>query len=535
MNRIKQQLGNARKPRLVELCASAIVALGLVLFPRSSGVCTGEDSRPNILLIMSDDHGYQAISAYGSELIDTPSIDRIAIEGVRFDRCYVTNSICGPSRACMLTGKYSHKNGYYINDQEFDISQPTFPALLRAAGYQTAVVGKWHLGRQNPTGFDYWNVLEHQGYYYQPKFIGPLGQTQHVGYVTSLITDYTLGWLQHGRQPDKPFLLLMHHKAPHRPWDPALEQLDRFRGTTFPEPATLFDDYANRASAARKAQMTIRDHMSIAGPDLKAWDRDQENGHRDWFYAKMLCAELTKWKAAYAGKNAEYYDKSLSGQALVRWKYQRYLEDYLSCVASIDDSVGKILDYLDTSNLARNTVVIYCSDQGMFLGEHGWFDKRFMYEQSLRTPLLIRWPNVATAGHREQRIVSNVDFAPTLLQIAGAEVPPEMQGRSLLPLLRDEAPTDWRNSFYYHYYEGFEGGHSVCEHYGVTTGDHKLIHFYKLDEWELFDLHNDPQEMRSVYDDESYRDVRRELKAELGRRRKELGVTQNDPVISPSP
>lgn len=486
--------------------------------------------RPNIVFIMTDDHAYQAISAYGSRLNKTPNIDRLATEGMLFQRCYVTNSICGPSRACILTGKYSHKNGYYINDQEFDTNQSTFPELLQQAGYQTALIGKWHLGRKSmPTGFDFWKILEHQGYYYQPKFVDPFGETQHVGYVTDLITHYTLRWLESGRDPQIPFLLLVHHKAPHRPWDPALEHLDDFRKVTFPEPETLFDDYANRASAARRAQMTIARDMRIDGPDLKAWDRDGPNGDRAWFYDKLTTRQHARWLESYLDKNHLYYSQQLQGQELVRWKYQRFLEDYLGCVASVDDSVGAVLDYLDQSGLRDNTLVVYCSDQGFFLGEHGWFDKRFMYEQSLRTPLLIRWPPVVRPGACEERIVSNVDFAQTFLEVAGVAAPPDMQGQSLLPLLKGETPAGWRSAFYYHYYEGVDGGHSVCEHYGVTNGRHKLIHYYKLDEWELFDLKSDPQELRSVYEDKGYASVRRELLDELERLRRELDVNQNTP------
>ncbi|MDC0934871.1 sulfatase [Pirellulales bacterium] len=484
--------------------------------------------RPNILFIFSDDHACRALSAYDPTLLETPHLDRIAREGVRFDRCYVTNSICGPSRACILTGKYSHQNGYYLNDQEFDGQQQTFPKLLQQAGYQTALIGKWHLGRESmPTGFDHWEILEHQGYYYQPKFVTDRGQRQYVGYVTDLITDLTLNWFEQGRDHDRPFFLMMQHKAPHRPWDPSPERVNDFVGRDFPEPATLFDDYRNRASAAKNAHLRITDQMSINGPDLKASDRDAENGARKWYYDKMTTAQHAAWMPAYERKNAKYYEGNLQGKELIRWKYQRYLQDYLSCVASLDDSVGKVLDYLDASGLADNTVVIYSSDQGFFLGEHGWFDKRFMYEPSLRAPLLVRWPKVAAAGGVESHITSNLDFAETFLDIAGVKPPADMQGRSLVPLLKGQPRNDWRESFYYHYYEG--RGHNVAEHYGVTNGRLKLIHFYKLNEWELFDLKADPDEMRSVYDDPNYAGQRAAMEKELARLRDELQVTDDGP------
>lgn len=496
----------------------------------------GSSDRPNIVFLFSDDHAYQAISAYGSKLPKTPNIDRLANEGMRFDHCYVTNSICGPSRACILTGKYSHKNGMFFNGQEFDTSQQSFPSLLQEAGYQTAIVGKWHLGHKNPPiGFDHWNLLHTQGYYYQPKFVTPLGVQQHVGYVTDLITKYTLQWLDEGRDRDRPFLLMMQHKAPHRPWDPGLDHINDFAGTQFPEPETLFDDYENRSSAARDARMRIADHMNLRGPDLKAWADDAlntkgESQARDWFENKLTRKQYRQWKPAIDQLNRDFYGSQLSSKQLTRKKYQRYLQDYLASAASVDDSVGQILDYLDEHDLAENTVVIYSSDQGFYLGEHGWFDKRFMYEQSLRTPLLIRWPSKVPPGSVNDDITSNLDFAETFLELAGVRVPNDMQGRSLAPLLNGETPADWRKSFYYHYYEG--KGHNVAEHYGVTNGRLKLIHFYELDEWELFDLQADPNEMRSVYAEPEYAQQLQQMRAELARLRKELQVTTNDPVVA---
>lgn len=514
--------------------ATLLQAVALIwLAPNSSLASRGQ---PNILFIFTDDHAYQAVGAYDSKLNETPNIDRIAKNGVRFDRCYVTNSICGPSRACILTGKYSHKNGFYENSQTFDNTQLTFPPLMQQAGYQTALIGKWHLGRtSDPPGFDHWNILMSQGYYYQPKFRSPLGQVQYLGYATELITQLTLDWLEKGRDQSKPFMLMMQHKAPHRPWDPAPDRLNDYVNKKFPEPDTLFDDYSNRSKAAKLATMRISNDMNTTGPDLKAWDKsvgDQpiDNGARNWFYRKMTQGQLKAWKAAYLDKNAEYYQGDLEGKELVRWKYQRYLQDYLSCVASVDDSVGQVLDYLQEAGLAENTIVIYSSDQGFYLGEHGWFDKRFMYEESLRTPLLVSWPGVTTESTVDEHIVSNLDFAETFLEMAGVDVPAEMQGQSLVPLLQGKEPADWRDSFYYHYYEGYDRGHRVCEHYGVTNGRHKLIHYYKIDEWELFDLERDPQEMTSVYGQSEYADIQSTMETELSRLREELEVTSNDPV-----
>lgn len=511
-------------------------ALAIVVVAGCAGQSFAKSDQPNIVFIFSDDHAYQAISAYGSRLAKTPNIDRIADEGMRFDRCYVTNSICGPSRACILTGKYSHKNGYYMNGQEFDVRQQAFPRLMQQAGYQTAIVGKWHLGHENdPVGFDHWHLLKHQGYYYQPKWIGPLGEEQHVGYVTDLITRYTMQWLEKGRDPDRPFMLMMQHKAPHRPWDPSLDRIDDFADTAFPEPSTLFDDYSHRSSAAKLATMRISDHMNTRGPDLKAWKNEDlntpgETNAREWYHNKLTVEQKAAWTRGIDAKNQPFYDGNLSGQELVRVKYQRYLQDYLSSAASVDDSIGTVLDYLQQEGLAENTIVIYSSDQGFYLGEHGWFDKRFMYEQSLRTPLLVRWPKTVKPGSVDNNIVSNLDFAETFLDIAGTDVPSDMQGHSLVPLLKGERPANWRESFYYHYYEG--KGHNVSEHYGVTNGRLKLIHYYELGEWELFDLEADPDEMHSVYGTSEYAKQQAKMEQELSRLRTELEVTTNDVILN---
>jgi arylsulfatase A-like enzyme len=487
--------------------------------------------RPNILFVMSDDHGYQAVGAYGSGLAATPNIDRIAAAGVRFDRCYVTNSLCGPSRATILTGKYSHKNGFYdnVSQRPFDGSQQTFPKLLQSAGYQTAVVGKWHL-KSEPTGFDHWEILPGQGRYYRPEFITPSGQRAEDGYVTELITDKALDWLRTGRDRSKPFCLLVHHKATHRPWEPSAKYLARFQGKEFPQPATLMDDYATRPAAAR-ADMRIT--QMAPATDLKIWE--PTNPARRALYRLMGDAQRSEWervvdprlsafKMAFpsAGPSPEYRGGEEARR--MRWFYQIYLQDYLACVASVDESVGRLLNYLDESGLAANTIVVYTSDQGFYLGEHGWFDKRFMYEESLRTPLVFRWPGVTKPGQVNDRMVSNVDFAETFLEAAGVGVPADMQGRSLAALLRGESPADWRQSFYYHFYEDEDSDHHVPRHEGVTNGRAKLIHFYKIGDWELFDLQRDPHELVNVYGRPEYAKMQAELVTELERLRKELNV-----------
>jgi arylsulfatase A-like enzyme len=485
---------------------------------------TAAADRPNIVLIFTDDHAYQAVSAYGSGLNETPHIDRLAKEGVRFDRCYVTNSICGPSRACVLTGKYSHENGFYTNRDKFDGSQQTFPKLLQEAGYQTAIIGKWHLVT-DPQGFDHWEVLPGQGRYYSPQFLTPSGRATEKGYVTDVVTDKSLEWLRQ-RDPDRPFMLMMQHKAPHREWMPGPAHVADLDGKKIPEPATLFDDYENRADAARMATMRMSDLR--LEEDLKLYPPGSS-------YAKHVLGLMSDearaaWKTAYAKENKAFNESPPEGEALIRWKYQRYIKDYLRTVQSVDDSVGRLLEFLDEADLAKNTIVVYASDQGFYLGEHGWFDKRFMYEQSLRTPMLVRWPGVAKAGGIEGRIVSNLDFAETFLDAAGVEVPADMQGRSFAPLLRGENPPDWRTTFYYHYYEGPPAVHTVAEHYGVTDGRYKLIHYYKLDQWEMFDLVDDPDEMHSVYGHPDYSAPRARMEGELKRLRSELNVVSNDPA-----
>ncbi|HIF30167.1 MAG TPA: DUF4976 domain-containing protein [Planctomycetaceae bacterium] len=464
----------------------------------------GKETRPNILFIMSDDHGYQALGCYGSKVNKTPNLDRIAKGGMRFDRCFVTNSICGPCRAVILTGKYSHLNGFTRNGNTFDGGQQTVSKLLQAAGYQTAVVGKWHL-RSDPTGFDYWHILQGQGPYYNPPMKTPEGIVRHTGYTTDIITDLALDWLKNKRNAEKPFYLVYQHKAPHRNWQPGPKYLTKYDGETIAEPATLFDDYEGRGTPAKTQQMTIERHLNPN--DLKLVP------------PKLTPEQRELWDAAYEPKNKAFLESQLEGKDLVRWKYQRYVKDYLRCIDSVDANVGRVLDYLDESGLSENTVVFYTSDQGWYLGEHGWFDKRWMYEESFRTPLMVRWPGVTEPGSVTTDMAMNLDFAETFLEIAGQPIPPDMQGKSLIPVLQQKTPSTWRDSVYYHYYE-YPGAHSVRRHLGVRTDRYKLIHFYNLDEWELYDLKKDPNEMKSVYSDPAHADVLKMMKVRLTKIRK---------------
>jgi arylsulfatase A-like enzyme len=485
------------------LLGLAVVATVLPLTAHAKDV-----QRPNILFIFSDDHASAAVSAYGSRLAKvapTPNIDRLATEGMLFKRCYVTNSICAPSRAVIQTGKHSHLNGVRTNGPRFDGTQQTFPKLLQKAGYQTAIVGKWHL-RSIPTGFDYSEVLPGQGNYYNPTMLKKDERVKHTGYVTDIITDLGIDWLDKKRDKNKPFMLMLQHKAPHRRWNPGPKQLSLFDDVTIPEPNNLFDDYKGRGTAAHKQDMSIVKTMGKA--DLKLVPPRTLNPE-----------QLKVWNAAYGPKNEAFAKADLKGDDLVRWKYQRYLKDYLRCIRSVDDNVGRVLDYLDKTGLAKNTVVIYNSDQGFYLGEHGWFDKRFMYEESFGTPLLARWPGVTKPGSVNEDLVQNLDFAQTFLSIAGVEHPADMQGASIVPLLQGKTPKDWRKSLYYHYYE-YPAVQSVRRHEGVSGKRYKLMHFYQENEWELYDLEKDPAEMKSVYADPAYKEVVAYMKKELERLKK---------------
>ncbi|GMW00101.1 MAG: sulfatase [Candidatus Hydrogenedentota bacterium] len=481
--------------------------------------------RPNILFVMTDDHAQQAIGAYGSVINRTPGIDRIGRDGAVFLNNTCCNSICAPSRAAILTGMHSHANGQRTNADIFDGSQSTFPRLLQAAGYDTALIGKWHL-RSDPTGFSHWEILPGQGHYYNPDFYGPDGvKRRQEGYVTDLITEKSLQWLEGRADKKRPFLLMCQHKAPHRTWAPNLRHLSLFEDADIPEPPTLFDDFSGRAAGLKKNEMTIAWHMMLEY-DLKMRDLNipDELG-RDFDCpetARMTPDQLAKWDAFYAPQRDEFQKANLSGADLTRWKYQRYIKDYLRCVASVDESVGRMLDYLDADGLTGNTMVVYCSDQGFYLGEHGLYDKRWMYQESLNMPLLIRWPGRIQPGTRVDALTQNIDFAPTFLEAAGMDAPDGMQGRSLVPLFRGETPATWRKSIYYHYYE--TGEHNVPRHEGVATVAYKLIHYYDRNEWELFDRANDPSEMTSVYDDPAYQTIRQALARELDALREQYRV-----------
>ena len=496
-----------------------IIALTtLIVVAVSNYVVQAQEQRPNILFIFSDDLTCQAISAYGEKrrLLETPNMDRIAREGMRFDRCLVTNSICGPSRATILTGKYSHLNGFYNNtNSRFDGSQPTFPKMLQRAGYITALIGKWHLVT-DPTGFDYWHILPGQGLYYNPPMIDNGRRVRHTGYTTDIISDLTIEWLKN-RDKSKPFMLMCQHKAPHREWEPALRHLGWDGDRDYPEPETLFDDYDGRSKA-------ISDHDM--GLDRTFTDRDAKFVPP----ASMNDEQRTAWDEYYDPRNKKFRDANLRGKDLVRWRYNRYMHDYLGCVKGVDESVGRLLDFLEDEGLAENTVVICSSDQGFFLGEHGWFDKRWIFEESLRTPLLVRWPGVTRPGSVNDDIVSLLDFAETFLDIASAPIPDDMQGRSLVPLLKGETPDDWRQSLYYHYYE-YPVPHRVRPHYGVITDRFKLVHYYKpdVDDWELLDREEDPLEVRNFYKDPAYAETVKELHAELERVRTEAKDTEEPP------
>ncbi len=480
----------------------------------ASGVAAAD--RPNILFIFTDDHALNAISAYGGPLAGvapTPNLDRIAGEGMRFDNCLVTNSICGPSRAVILTGKYSHLNGFRSNGDTFDGSQRTVPKLLRKAGYQTAIVGKWHL-KSTPTGFDHFEVLRGQGQYYNPMLITNGEEVNHTGYTTDIITDRTIDWLE-SRDEEKPFFLMCQHKAPHGRWEPPLRHLTLFDDMEIPEPETLFDDYAGRSPAAANHEMGIADHIGDHRLMLK--------------YSSRFTPEQFKvFDGYFRPRNEAFLKANLTGKERTRWHYQRYIKNYLRCVRAVDENVGRLLDYLDSNGLADDTVVLYSSDQGFWLGEHGWFDKRWIYEESLHMPFLVRWPGVVEPGSVNEDLVSNIDFAETFLAIAGEEYPTDMQGRSLLPVLKGNTPANWRKTFYYHYYEA--GGHGVPIHFGVTDGRYKLVRFPddKLDAWEFFDLKNDPQEMQSEYDNPEYSERITAMNQELSRLRRELGVSDGD-------
>ena len=462
------------------------------------------DRRPNILFIMSDDHAAHAISAYGSKVNQTPNIDRLAREGMVMRNVFVTNSICTPSRAAILTGQYSHLNGVPVFNR-FDSSRITVAKLLQTAGYHTGMIGKWHLG-SDPAGFDRWEILPGQGAYMNPLLYTATGEKTYTGrYVTDVITDLAIEFIKN-RPRNQPFFLMVHNKAPHRPWEPDEVHRAQFADKWIPEPETFWDSYATRTDALHEnlqrvaGDMTRRDLKLVPPADLKGPELTS------WLSTKPDTVTITR-----GGKEV-----TLTGEALARWKYQTYMRDYLATIQSVDDNVGRLLGFLDTAGLAKNTMVIYTSDQGFFLGDHGLFDKRFMYEESLRMPFLVRWPAAIKAGSRSDAMALNVDFAPTFLEAAGVKVPAELQGRSLLPVLRGKTPADWRSSMYYRYYHD-PGDHNTRAHYGVRTSTHKLIYYWKKDQWELFDLVRDPNELHNLYGQPGQEKLTETLKAELQR------------------
>ncbi|WP_018630316.1 sulfatase family protein [Niabella aurantiaca] len=474
--------------------------------------CGAQTSRqPNILFIISDDHAYQTISAYGSKLTQTPGIDRLAREGALFTNAYATNSLCGPSRATILSGRYSHLNGFRDNMQSnFNFNQDLFVKQLQAAGYQTAWVGKMHLGNNTPQGFNYYEILPGQGEYYNPDFISSGGtRKRYEGYVSNVITQLSEQWLN-DRDPNKPFCLVVGHKATHRVWMPDLQDLGAFDRRTFPLPATFYDNYDTR-KAAQVQDMTIEKTLRLA-QDLKVFpSREAENKMRA--ISRMTPEQRKKWDAYYDGIKQEFVAKKLSGKALTEWKFQRYMKDYLSTAKSLDRNINALLQYLDKHDLAKNTIVIYMSDQGFYMGEHGWFDKRFMYEESFRTPMVMRYPGVIKPGTKITDFIMNLDMAPTLIQAGKGNVPETMQGLSFLPLLKKQAYTP-RKAMYYHYYEN--GEHSVSPHFGIKTKRYKLIRFYKkVAAWELFDLQKDPHELKNIYDDPASVKIVADLKSQL--------------------
>lgn len=484
--------------------------------------------RPNIIFIMSDDHAYQAISAYSDNLIETPNIDRIADEGIMFTNACVSNSICAPSRATILTGKHTHIHGKVDNRFPFDTSQVTFPQIMQKNGYKTAMFGKLHFGN-NPKGVDDFMILPGQGNYINPKFITKDKDTIINGYVTDIITDLSIDWLKKEGNSDDPFMLMYLHKAPHRPWWPRADKFAEFSKKQFPEPATLFDDYKNRGTAAKTAEMNLLKHMMYSHDSKIYPEVVAEMGglaspkveeFRNSFYGpydRATEAQKAEYKPTLDAINAFFKENwpTMTDEEKMRWKYQRYMQDYLASISSVDDNIGRLLDYLDESGLAENTLVIYTSDQGFYLGEHGWFDKRFIYDESFKTPLVARWPNVIKPGTIENEMVQNLDFAQTLLDAADIEQPQDMQGESLLPLLKGEKDNWTREAVYYHYYE-YPAVHMVKRHYGIATKEYKLAHFYyDVDEWELYDRLKDPNEMNNVYDNPEYANVVTKLKEQL--------------------
>ena len=511
---------------------TAAQTLALILLACAGAACskspapgqapaTSADQRPNIVFILADDHAAHAISAYhqylryGVKLPRTPNLDRLAGDGMLFVNSFVTNSICGPARATVLTGQYGHINGVMTNSEPLHPMTVTFPKLMREAGYETALFGKWHL-RTKPEGFDQYAILAGQGPYYNPVLHTGDDSARVSGYTLDIMSDRAIAWVNGGRTGNKPFMLMLTFNAPHRWWDPGPDQLALYRDTAFAIPATFNDDASGRASPARDPEMKIA--LDLVPRDLKLFTP-----------TNLTPDQRVAWEKAYARENAALAAAGLTGEQLARWKYQRFITDYMRVISALDAQVGRMLDALDKAGLSKNTIVVYSSDQGFFLGDHGWFDKRWMYEESLRTPLIVKWPGVVKPGSVNRDMVMNLDLAETFLDVAGAPVPKAMQGTSIVPLLRGRTPANWRDAIYYQYFE-YPGWHAVRRQYGVRTSHYKLIHYYEVGEWELFDLDKDPEELKSVYADPSYASVRREMESKLTSLRSQYAVPANDPA-----
>lgn len=483
-----------------------------------------KEERPNIVFIFSDDHAPHAIGAYDGWLKSvnpTPEIDQLAEQGMLFENSFCTNSICGPSRAVIQTGKHSHKNGFMDNGDRFDWNQQTFPKLLQGTGYQTAIFGKSHL-KGKPQGYNEWAVLPGQGLYYNPDFYTKEGQITIQGHCTDVVTDMAVDFLENKRDTNKPFMLMVQHKAPHRNWMPAARHLTLYDDIDLPEPATLFDTWEDKAPPARHQETSIIDYMHLnydlfvdLTPDFTQGKPSKSEDPSSWRNMQRMSEEQMRvWRDAYGPKDVAFHAANLSGKDLLRWKYQRYAKNYLRTIKGVDESVGRLVATLDELGLSDNTIVIYSSDQGFFIGDHGWYDKRWMYEESLKMPFIIKWPNVITPGSRQQKMIQNIDYAETFLDIAQAAIPDDMQGRSLLPLLKGESVNDWRDSIYYHYYE-YPSVHMVPKHNGIRTERYKLMHFYEFGEWEFYDLENDPEELNNLYGKSEFAELIETHKAKL--------------------
>ena len=506
------------------LLMKKIIILLLAAFALATAI-TAQEKRPNILFVFSDDHAPHAIGAYDGWLKSvnpTPVIDRLAAEGMLFANSFCTNSICGPSRAVIQTGKHSHKNGFMNNGNTFDWNQQTFPKLLQKAGYQTAIYGKSHL-KGKPQGYDDWAVLPGQGLYYNPDMIFPDGRKRIDGYCTDVVTDLAVNWLKNKRQKDKPFMLMVQHKAPHRNWMPALRHLDLYDDIEIPEPPTLFDKWEDNAPAARLQELEIDRHMDLnydlfldLTPQFNQPPSQLRQDRSAWHNMKRMSPEqLAKWRSHYGPKDKAFQEAKLSGKDLVRWKFQRYAKNYLRCVKGVDESVDNLQKTLRQLGLDKNTIVIYSSDQGFYIGDHGWYDKRWMYDESLKMPFIVKWPGVTKPGSRNTDLIQNLDYAETFLEVAGASIPEDMQGASLVPLLKGQTPKDWRKEIYYHYYE-YPSVHMVPRHNGIRSKRYKLMHFYQFEnEWELYDLKSDPDELKNLYKDPKFAKLRERMKTRL--------------------